>query len=129
MAMASADHYKIGQIVRAFGVTPRAVRYYEACGLVNPSRSGSDRVFSRFEYERLRFIIEARRAGLGVIDIQELLDLHDPRDGGRRQLERKVQLLEDHLQKVEAQRQALRVEIDRSQSALKALDRPTSRAA
>ena len=129
MAMASADRYRIGQIVRAFGVTPRAVRYYEECGLVRPARSGTDRVFSPADYDRLRFIIEARRAGLGVIDIHELLDLYDPKDGGRRQLERKVQLMRTQLEALDAQRHALEAGIELSLSALDNLDRPTSKAA
>lgn len=127
--MAAGDSYSIGQVVRAFGVTPRAVRYYEACGLVQPARNGNQRVFSARDFERVRFIVEARRANLSVVDVMELLALQNGGDGGRRQIERKLELLGEQLAQANTLCASLQAEIDRGAAALGALDRGHSKAA
>jgi DNA-binding transcriptional MerR regulator len=78
--------YSISQLSRAFGVTPRALRFYEQQGLVTPDRVGDRRLYSRGDYQRLKVIVEARKAGLTLENARELLNLYDPADGGRAQL-------------------------------------------
>ncbi len=127
--MTTGDHYSIGQIARAFGVTHRAIRYYEERGLVRPARNGVARMFSFRDYERMRFIVEARRANLGIVDIQELLALQNPADGGRQQLLRRLQLLSSQHEEAVALCASLKSEIDQGMATLEALDARGSRAA
>ena len=60
-----------------FDVTPRAVRFYEDKGLVNPSREGGSRVFGPVEYVRFERILRAKRLGFSLDDIKEVLDVTD----------------------------------------------------
>ena len=129
MSLSVREHYSIGQLARSLGLTHRAIRYYEECGLVRPMRDGVMRIFSSSDCERMRFIAEARRANLSVVDIRELLELHDPDDGGRRQLARRLQLLTSQFEAAVAQCASLKDEIDRGRAAIQELDGRGSKAA
>lgn len=68
----------IGGAARVSGLTRRALRFYEAAGLIGPKR---DRLgYRRYDdetLERLQIIGTARRAGVPVREIGELLRLMD----------------------------------------------------
>ena len=76
--------YKIGAMCRMFGVTPRALRYYEACGLISPARRGIERIYTRGDYHRLRVIIACRQADLNLKQIKQVIDAYRPEDDGPR---------------------------------------------
>lgn len=78
--------YSIRQLCREFGVTPRALRFYEDRGLLSPGREGTNRVYSARDRARLKLILRGRRVGLSLSDIGALLDLYDRRDGGAAQM-------------------------------------------
>lgn len=67
--------YTIGELARAFGLSPDALRYYERLGLLAPSgRSpGGFRLYGEEAFRRLRFIKEAQAAGLKLEDIAWIL--------------------------------------------------------
>jgi DNA-binding transcriptional MerR regulator len=67
--------YRIGELARVFGLNPRTLRYYESLGLLTPARrgSGSYRIYTEADADRLRFILKAKRLGLGLREIRELL--------------------------------------------------------
>ena len=52
----------IGEIARRFGLTHRALRFYESRGLLNPVRHGSSRVYGVKDVERL--ILNAARGSI-----------------------------------------------------------------
>ena len=65
----------IGELCSLFGLTPRAIRFYEERGLVTASRDARNRrIFDRCARWRLQVIADLRRGGLGLDDIGELLD-------------------------------------------------------
>ncbi len=68
--------YKIGDLAREFDVTLRALRFYEDRGLVTPARSGTTRLYSEEDRERLRIALFCKRIGLSLGEIGEMLDLH-----------------------------------------------------
>ncbi len=79
----------IGELARKAGTTPKAVRFYERVGLIPPARRAPNRyrVYSDEDLARLRFIVRARRLGLGLNDIRALLRLAAEGDeGGFREL-------------------------------------------
>jgi DNA-binding transcriptional MerR regulator len=78
--------YSIRQLCREFAVTPRALRFYEDKGLLEPSRSGLNRVYSHRDRARLQLILRGRRVGLSLAEIGALLDLYDRQDGGAVQM-------------------------------------------
>ncbi len=66
----------IGQLARAVGKTPRALRLYEQKGLIVPrDRSpGGFRLYGDSALTRLRWILKLSELGLSLDDIQSLLD-------------------------------------------------------
>ena len=67
------DSLDIAEVARLTGLTARALRFYEARGLVTPLRSASGRrYFGPAELERLHQVIAMKRAGLTLAQIQRL---------------------------------------------------------
>ncbi len=65
----------ISDVVDAFNVTARALRFYEAKGLLDPQRRGRSRVYSANDCARLDIIMRARRLGFSLDDIKSILDV------------------------------------------------------
>ena len=65
----------ISDVAAATGFTPPTIRYYERIGLLPaPSRSASGyRLYGEDALERLRFVGRAKRLGLALHEIAELL--------------------------------------------------------
>ncbi|WP_230483024.1 MerR family transcriptional regulator [Sphingomonas sp. Leaf21] len=65
----------ITEIARATGLSSRALRFYEARGLIRPLRSeGGRRIFGAGEVERLHAIVALKRAGFTLAAIGRMLD-------------------------------------------------------
>ncbi len=65
----------ITEVARRTGLTSRALRFYEARGLVKPLRTASGRrCYGSGELERLYQLIALKRAGLSLADIKALFD-------------------------------------------------------
>jgi len=71
------DALTVRSIARAAGVSPHTIRYYERLGLLAPpARSDSGyRLCDPGLVDRVRFIRGAKRVGLRLQDIGELLDI------------------------------------------------------
>ena len=67
------DVIDIREVVRRTGLTSRALRFYEARGLVAPLRTHSGRrLYGPGELERIAQILALKRAGLSLAQIQRL---------------------------------------------------------
>ncbi len=66
---------RIGELAQRVGVNPKTVRYYEGIGLLpRPARLPSGyREYSDDDVDRLAFIKGARRLGLSLTEISEVL--------------------------------------------------------
>lgn len=61
-------------VMRMYGLTARAARYYETVGLIEAGRDRRNcRTYDATARERLKVIVELRKAGLGIEDIREVL--------------------------------------------------------
>lgn len=70
-----SDSFPIDEVVRRTGLTSRALRFYEARGLITPLRTGSGRRwFGPNELERIHRIVALKKAGLSLGDIKRLFD-------------------------------------------------------
>lgn len=69
--------YAIGDLAAEYGISPRAIRFYEDQLLLSPTRLGSTRVYTPRDRSRLRLILRGKRLGFSLSDIKELLDLYD----------------------------------------------------
>ena len=91
--------YAIGELCEAFGVTARALRFYEDEQLIAPERRGTSRFYSDRDRARLSWILRGKRVGFSLNEIREMLDLYDV--GDHRQTQRRV-TIERCRQKIEA---------------------------
>jgi DNA-binding transcriptional MerR regulator len=85
--------YSISDLAREFALTTRAIRFYEDCGLVAPSRRGRQRVYGDRERVRIKLILRGKRLGLALAEIGELLDMYEIGRNERAQLSRFLTLL------------------------------------
>ena len=83
--LVTRPHLTIGELCEEFGVTARALRFYEDEALISPERRGTQRLYSERDRARLAWILRGKRVGLSLSDIKELLDLYDVGDGRRTQ--------------------------------------------
>ena len=79
------DSYSISDLSAEFGVTARALRFYEDEGLIAPQRRGTSRVYSRRDRARLAWIMRAKNVGFSLSEIREMIDLYDLGDGRKEQ--------------------------------------------
>lgn len=97
----------IGEMCAEFGVTPRALRFYEAKELMRPVREGQKRLYTRRCRARLKLILQGKRFGFSLEDIRQLLDLYDIGDQQVTQIARTYALAQERLRAMEAQRDEL----------------------
>jgi DNA-binding transcriptional MerR regulator len=71
------DLYSIADLAAEFGVSTRALRFYESKGLLSPGRVGNTRVFRRRDRARLILILRGKRLGFSLRDIGEYLSLYE----------------------------------------------------
>ena len=75
--MDSVRSYRIGELARMFGLTPRTIRFYEELGLISPlDRSGtSHRRYSERDAIRIKRLQQLKEYGLTLSEIKELFEL------------------------------------------------------
>jgi len=73
----SRDLYAIAELAKEFGISTRAIRFYESKGLLMPERVGGTRVFRRRDRARLILILRGKRLGFSLKDIHEYLALYE----------------------------------------------------
>lgn len=91
-AVREDETFTITDLAAEFGVTPRAIRFYEDEGLIEPARQGQNRVYSRGDRARLAWILRGKNVGFSLAEIKEILDLYHAGDGRVRQRERTLEL-------------------------------------
>lgn len=77
LKLTADSKWGIRDFANLFGVTPRAIRFYEDKGLISPSREGGSRVFGALDRFRFERILRAKRLGFTLDDIKEVLEVTD----------------------------------------------------
>lgn len=73
----------MGEAQALYGLTARALRFYEERGLVQACRDRFNRrYFDAKARRRLEWIARLRRSGVSLPDIQDVLDAEDARQDG-----------------------------------------------
>jgi DNA-binding transcriptional MerR regulator len=80
--------YTISELAREFGLTTRAIRFYEDHGLIAPTREGRNRVYGNRDRVRLKLTLRGKRLGLSLSEIRELIDMYDAAKDEHAQVER-----------------------------------------
>ena len=130
----SVQTFTIGELAREFELTTRAMRFYEDKGLLAPARTGPggrQRVYGARDRTRLALTLRAKRLGLSLNEVKDILDMYDsPRDttaqlekflavlgSHRTQLEAQLGELQANLEEVRAQEKKARATLARSRKA------------
>jgi DNA-binding transcriptional MerR regulator len=110
----------ITELARDFGVTTRAIRYWESHGLVSPAREGGNRIYSKRDQTRLKLALARQAAGpQSLAEIKELIDMYDTVEDESTQLLSFLGALEQRRAALEQQRddiEAVLKEINRFES-------------
>lgn len=99
----AGDSWTIAELSAAFGVTPRALRFYEERGLIAPLRHGSQRIYTERDRARLHWIERAKSVGFSLDEVGELLDLYDTEGGADVQRRVTIERCREQLAKLERQ--------------------------
>ncbi len=126
--MSNAETMTISQMCLAYEVTPRALRFYEDKELLSPERRGTQRLYSNRDRVRLTLILRGKRFGFSLEDIRQLLGMYDRDGSNEQQLARTLNLAQDRLSQMQAQRAELdiaiaelQIEIDQGSATLATL--------
>ena len=109
--------FRIGDLAHEFGLSLRALRFYEDKGLLSPRRAGVTRLYDREDHTRLRLILFGRQIGFTLAETKQLIDLWKEGASDLSQLNDLRATLSAKLAELEKKK----LEIDRSIEELKAL--------
>lgn len=91
------DLFAIADLAKEFGISTRAIRFYETKGLLKPDRVGSTRVFRRRDRARLILILRGKRLGFSLRDISEYLSLYDTDNSRTAQVQLLIEKVDERL--------------------------------
>ena len=111
-ARSSPKTFTITELATEFDVTPRAIRFYEDVGLLEPERSGRNRVYSQRERTRLKLTLRGKRLGLSLQEIKQLVHMYDSPSDTAPQLEAFLVVLRNHRKQIELQLEDIRVTLE-----------------
>ncbi|MFT7722924.1 MAG: MerR family DNA-binding transcriptional regulator [Roseateles sp.] len=101
--------YTITQLAAEFDITPRAIRFYEEAGLLEPGRRGRNRVYTPRDRTRLKLTLRGKRLGLPLQEIKQLVDMYDSQASAAPQLRAFLAILARHREQLEQQRRDIEV--------------------
>jgi DNA-binding transcriptional MerR regulator len=98
------ERYTITELAREFGITTRAMRFYEDQGLISPARSGTTRIYSGRDRVRLKLVLRGKRLGFTLKEIANILDMYNAEPGEAGQLQYMLDRLQEQRDVLEKQR-------------------------
>ena len=101
---ARPEFFTVNQLAEELGITARAIRFYEAKGLIAPRRAGTTRVFDRRDRARLLLVLRGKRLGFSLASIREFLDLYDADRTQAAQLRLLLDSTRERIRELERQR-------------------------
>jgi len=121
-----ARTYTIRQLCLEHKCTPRALRFYEDKGLLNPARDGMNRVYSYRDRARLVLILRGKRVGLSLAEIGEILDLYEADDTGALQAAKSLKKYRERIVALEQQKKDIDDAIEQLQLGIAAMEKRLS---
>lgn len=121
--MTNNQTYSIADLAEEFGVTARALRFYEDQGLISPDRRGQTRIYSTRDHARVAWILRAKRTGFSLAEIGELLDLYDLNDGRVTQQTVTLERCRERIAALESQREDIDLSIRELQDFCETLEK------
>ena len=118
------EQFSITDLSTEFGVTARALRFYEDEGLIAPERQGLARIYSRRDRARLAWILRGKRVGFSLADIREMIDLYDADEEHEEQRRVTVAKCKARIELLTRQKSDIDAAIAELSDFVTALDRP-----
>ena len=104
--------FTITELAQEFDITPRAIRFYEDVGLLEPSRAGRNRVYTQRDRTRLKLTLRGKRLGLSLQEVKRLVDMYDSPSDTAQQLQAFMAVLQEHRRQLEQQRDDIQVTLE-----------------
>jgi len=101
--------FTITELAAEFDITPRAIRFYEDMGLLEPSRAGRNRVYTHRDRTRLKLTLRGKRLGLSLQEVKQLVDMYDSESDAAPQLKAFLAVLRQHRQQLQQQLEDIEV--------------------
>ncbi len=114
--------FSITQLAEEFGLTTRAIRFYEDKGLLSPERQGQTRVYHPRDRARLILIVRGKNVGLALTEIKEILDHYDPAEGCETQDRIALEKFRKRITSLERQRDEIGLQVATLQEACRRLE-------
>lgn len=99
----STTTWTISDLAQEFAITPRTLRFYEDHGIVSPQRQGKQRIYHPRDRTRLKLALRGKRLGLTLSEILSLINLYESPGDTIPQLERYLEVLQQHKAMLEQQ--------------------------
>lgn len=106
------ESFTISDLSAEFGVTARALRFYEDEGLIAPERRGTTRIYTHRDRARLAWILRGKRVGFSLAEIREMIDLYDVGDGRHTQRAVTIDRCRERIAALESQKHDIDAAID-----------------
>jgi DNA-binding transcriptional MerR regulator len=107
--------FSIGELAKSMDITPRSIRFYEEQGLLNPTRSGQNRIYMKKDRVRLKLILRGKRLGFSLAETKTLFDLYDSHQNSKVQLEAMLKMTDEkraHMQQQLEDIEMLKAELE-----------------
>ncbi len=100
----------ISELAAEFGITPRAIRYYEEVGLLSPHRNTptSQRLYDDRDRARLKLILRGKRFGYSLSELVDILELYEVDPTQRQQIMRTLEYGLQHIREIDERIDELR---------------------
>ena len=74
--LADDQLYGITELAQEYGISLRAIRFYEDKGLLAPRRINGGRAYTRRDWVRLGLILRGKAVGMSLAEIEHILALY-----------------------------------------------------
>ncbi len=106
-----ARPWTISEMADEFNVSYRTLRFYQQKGLLAPDRRGNARLYSRRDFVHMQIISRARRIGMPLAEVGEILNAYHQARGKEIQKEMVGLSLTRHLKQLQDQSNLLNEQI------------------
>ncbi len=104
-APGDGELYGITELAREYGISLRAIRFYEDKGLLAPRRINGGRAYTRRDRVRLGLILRGKAVGMSLAEIEHILSLYgDHGEGHAQQLDYLVGRIDAAMTELETRR-------------------------
>ena len=107
-----AKTFTITELAQEFDITPRAIRFYEDVGLLEPGRTGRHRIYSQRDRTRLKLTLRGKRLGLSLSEVKQLVDMYESPADSQQQLTAFLRVLHEHRELLEQQLEDIEITLD-----------------